>query len=301
MKEPWTGDPAEEGRMRIGDTGERLVIQWISKGWTTHELQLPVFYREALGRLLALEKFRNLIETNIEAGITLYTDHKPALFENSLSNKGQLSAWKLAEVSDLLSIVENLYRQGGKMLFADPLSRVCGPTEGWHDPSLPGKIATLLRYLPTGIREMQKIRLYAGKDTGGVSKILYQWRKQKGLLASSITSGKLPTTTEAMDAFHVGVEDVNKIVGLCRSLISNGKQFAVLIPVSIAGEIARLENDNGDRRYDDEMLRSVEGLSRIILAQDAEMWLLNITGHRINEFVPIHQQGANNIQSQETI
>ncbi len=44
MKEPWTGDPAEEGRMRIGDTGEHLVIQWISKGWTTHELQLPVFY-----------------------------------------------------------------------------------------------------------------------------------------------------------------------------------------------------------------------------------------------------------------
>ncbi len=119
--------------MRIGDTGERLVIQWISKGWTTHELQLPVFHREALGRLLALEKVRNLIETNIEAGITLYTDHKPALFENSLSNKGQLSAWKLAEVSDLLSIVENLYRQGGEMLLADPLSRIYGPTEGWHD------------------------------------------------------------------------------------------------------------------------------------------------------------------------
>ncbi len=74
-----------------------------------------------------------MIGTNIEAGITLYTDHKPALFENSLSNKGQLSAWKLAEV---LSIVENLYRQGGEMLFADPLSRVCGPTEGWHDPSI---------------------------------------------------------------------------------------------------------------------------------------------------------------------
>jgi hypothetical protein len=128
MKEPYIGPPEEEGRMRVGDTGERLIIMWISKGWTTHELQLPVFYREALARLLALEKFRNLIETNIEAGITLYTDHKPALFENSLSNKGQLSAWKLAEVSDLLSIVENLYRQGGKMLFADPLSRVCGPT-----------------------------------------------------------------------------------------------------------------------------------------------------------------------------
>ena len=84
--------------MRIGDTGPRQIIQWISKAWTAHELTLPVFYRESLARILALERFRNLIETNIEAGITLYTDHKPALFENSLSNKGQLSAWKLAEV-----------------------------------------------------------------------------------------------------------------------------------------------------------------------------------------------------------
>jgi hypothetical protein len=33
----------------------------------------------------------------------LYTDHKPALFENSLSNKGQLSAWKLTEVADLMA------------------------------------------------------------------------------------------------------------------------------------------------------------------------------------------------------
>ncbi len=134
-----------------------------------------MLYREALGRLLALEKFRNLIETNIEAGITLYTDHKPALFENSLSNKGQLSAWKLAEVSDLLSIVENLYRQGGKMLFADPLSRVCGPTEGWHDAGIPCKVATLKKYLPEEIRSIPKIRLCAGKDTAGIAKMLHQW------------------------------------------------------------------------------------------------------------------------------
>ncbi len=47
---------------------------------------------------------------------------------------------------------------------------------------------------------------YAGKNTGGVSKILYQWRKKKGLLASSIVSGKLTSTTEAKDAFHIGVD-----------------------------------------------------------------------------------------------
>jgi hypothetical protein len=67
----YEGDPSEEGRMRIGDLGPRLIIQWISKAWTTHELTLPVFYREALGHILCLEKFMNLIETNINAGITL--------------------------------------------------------------------------------------------------------------------------------------------------------------------------------------------------------------------------------------
>ncbi len=84
----YEGNPNEEGRMRINDLGLRNIIQWISRAWTTYELTLPVFYREALGRILCLEKFRNLIETNIKTGITLYTDHKPALFENSLSNKG---------------------------------------------------------------------------------------------------------------------------------------------------------------------------------------------------------------------
>jgi hypothetical protein len=84
----FVGDPKDEGRMRIVDTGPRLIIQWISKGWTGHELTLPVFYRESLARILCLERFRNLIETNIEAGITLYTDHKPALFENSYQTRG---------------------------------------------------------------------------------------------------------------------------------------------------------------------------------------------------------------------
>ncbi len=84
----WTGDPEEEGKEgRQGHTGARRVIQWTSKAWTAFELKLPVFYRESLARLLALEKYRSLIETNITTGITLYTDHKPGLYKNSLSNK----------------------------------------------------------------------------------------------------------------------------------------------------------------------------------------------------------------------
>jgi hypothetical protein len=79
MDLPWTDDTLEQARGRVNDVGKRKIIEWISKSWTKHELKLPVFYRE----------------TNIVAGVALYTDHKPGLFENSLSNKGQLSAWEL--------------------------------------------------------------------------------------------------------------------------------------------------------------------------------------------------------------
>jgi hypothetical protein len=90
MRVSFEGDPKDEARMRVGDTGPRNIIQWVSKAWTDHELKLPVFYRETLARLLVLERFRNLIETNISAGAALYTDHKPGLFEESVSNKGQI-------------------------------------------------------------------------------------------------------------------------------------------------------------------------------------------------------------------
>ena len=71
MREAFKGDPKDEARARISDNGPRNVIQWVSKAWTEHELKLPVFYRESLARLLLLERFRNLIETNIQAGVAL--------------------------------------------------------------------------------------------------------------------------------------------------------------------------------------------------------------------------------------
>ena len=77
----------DEGQERLLDKSKRRVIEWISKAWTTDQLKLPVFYRESLARLLCLEKYRNLIETNITSGITLYTDHMPSLYAESLSKK----------------------------------------------------------------------------------------------------------------------------------------------------------------------------------------------------------------------
>jgi hypothetical protein len=96
-------------------------------------------------------------------------------------------------------------------------------------------------------------------------------------------------------AFHIGVEDVNKVVHLCKSLIRQKKQFAVLIPMSVVGEIARLENDAGERLYDPELITAVEKSSRIILAQDAEMWLISIEDHHITEFITLQKQMEENL------
>jgi hypothetical protein len=166
-----------EGRGRQEHTGPRQVIQWTSKAWTPFELKLPVFYRESLARLLALKKYRNLIDTSIEAGITLYTDHKPGLFENSLSNKGQLSTWRLLETADLFSIVENLYRTGGKMLLADPLSRICAPSDGFYDVELPAKIHALLQHLPEEVAVCKTVQVSANKDTAAMARMVQKWRR----------------------------------------------------------------------------------------------------------------------------
>jgi hypothetical protein len=297
MLKLYIGDPSEEGRMRIGDTGPRQIIQWISKAWTAHELTLPVFYRESLARILSLERFRNLIETNIEAGITLYTDHKPALFENSLSNKGQLSAWKLAEVADLLSIVENLYRQGGKMMFADPLSRVCGPTEGWYDPSLPRKLAAMFEHLPIEVRNNVNVRVYAGKDTYAAGRLVQKWRNP----TNPISQGKLLTKELSPSTFHIGVDDVNKSVNEIVKLIKDDKSFAVLIPISVTSEIARLENINGERQHDYEIAKKVQGMSKITLASSAEVWLINLPGEPFNHFYNNDMEGLGLIGIQEVL
>ena len=274
MRESFKGDPKDEGRMRISDNGPRNVIQWVSKAWTEHELKLPVFYRESLARLLALEKFRNLIETNIQAGVALYTDHKPGLFESSLSNKGQLSAWRIIETSDLQSLVEQHYKQGAKMLLADPLSRIGAPASGFYDPTLPSKFQALARYLPNSIKEMKTIRVYANKDTAALSRHVQAWRAP----TNPISQGRL-NSVEFADkdkVFYIGVNHAEKIIEEIKEMIFSDKQFAVLVPTGLISEIARMEDVNGIPTYDRKIEEMIFGLSKIVLSQTNDTWLLKL-------------------------
>jgi len=117
---------AEAGKLLMLSKSPKRIIAWISKAWTPYEKgSLPIFYKETMARLLTLEHFRNLIETqHLGHGITCYSDHLPGIKSSSLSNKGKLSTWRIHETSDLTSIVETLYKSGPTMTIADPLSRL---------------------------------------------------------------------------------------------------------------------------------------------------------------------------------
>jgi len=291
MKEPFKGDPKDEGRMRISDNGPRRIIQWVSKAWTEHELKLPVFYRESLARLLALERFRNLIETNIQAGVALYTDHKPGLFESSLSNKGQLSAWRIIETSDLQSLVEQHYKQGAKMLLADPLSRIGAPASGFYDPTLPSKFQALARFLPDSIKEMKTIRVYANKDTAALSRHVQAWRSP----TNPISQGRLNSVefAEQDKVFYIGINHAEKIIEEIKEMIFSDKQFAVLIPTGIISEIARVEDVDGIPTYDRKVEELIFGLSKIVLSQTNDTWLLKLRGEsKVTEVLLMESVGC---------
>ena len=282
--------------MRVGDAGPRNIIQWVSKAWTDHELKLPVFYRETLARLLVLERFRNLIETNITAGAALYTDHKPGLFEESLSNKGQLSAWRIAETADLQSIVEHHYRQGPKMLLADPLSRICAPSSGFYDPSLPSKFQALAKHLPECVKNIKTIRLYANKDTAALSRHVQAWRTP----TNPISQGRLGSTdfVDNSNVFFIGVCHAEKSVDEVKELLSSDKQFAILLPTGLLSEISRGENNENNETFDNVLEKQIHSLSKIVLSQEGETWLIRVKDQpRIVEVLTAEQVGCNEVDA----
>ena len=300
MRVPFEGDPKDEARMRVGDTGPRNIIQWVSKAWTDHELKLPVFYRETLARLLVLERFRNLIETNISAGAALYTDHKPGLFEESLSNKGQLSAWRIVETADLQSIVEHHYRQGPKMLLADPLSRICAPSSGFYDPSLPSKFQALTKYLPESIKQIKTIRLYANKDTTALSRHVQAWRTPN----NPISQGRLSSGdfVDNSTVFFIGVCHAEKSIDEVKELLASDRQFAILLPTGLLPEISRGENSNGMETYDEDFEKQIYSLSKIVLSQEGETWLIRIKDQpRIVEVLLAEQVGCDSEDAESII
>ena len=64
---------------------------------------------------------------------------------------------------------------------------------------------------------------------------------------------------------------MNKSVNEAVKLIKDNKHFAVLMPISVTSEIARLENLDGERCHDLELAKKVSRMSKITLASSAEV------------------------------
>ncbi len=64
------------------------------------------------------------------------------------------------------------------MLLADPLSRICAPSDGFYDVELPMKIHALLQHLPEEVAVCRTIRVSAiNKDTAAMARMIQKWRK----------------------------------------------------------------------------------------------------------------------------
>jgi hypothetical protein len=74
-------------------------------------------------------------------------------------------------------------------------------------------------------------------------------------------------------------------------LIKDNKSFAILMPVSVTSEIARLENKDGQRRHDKELALKVKAMSKITLASSSEVCLINLPGEPFNHFLSNDMEG----------
>jgi hypothetical protein len=192
--------------------------------------------------------------------------------------------------------VENLYRTGGKMLLADPLSRLCAPGDGFYDISLPGKIGVLLQNLPPQVAECSAMRVSANKDTAAMARMVQKWRKptnpiSQGKLSSyqepkqprgvgdeetaSTMIGEVSESGGKLRAFSIGTPHVDTGVREIRELISSGKAFAVLTPISLIAQIAR---GCSKEDMDEAIAEKVDQMAKIVMAATADAWLIHLPG-----------------------
>jgi len=256
----------DPGRYNMFSKKPKRVIQWISKAWTPYDRALPCFYKETIARLLALEAFRNLIETQAAgAGVTCYSDHLPSVKESSLSNKGKLSTWKIHETSDLNSIVQTLWKKGATMGTADPLSRLSRKEHRLNNLDLPLMLEVLLQRLPDSVRKAMRIRVNAEKDDAVATRIVQRWREPTNVISN--TRGNAPGEFD----FLITAPFADKITHKIADLIRMDSPFAALMPISLLNETDR----NADGTIDKLVRSRRQNMPVIVVASLGMAWLIN--------------------------
>jgi hypothetical protein len=185
------------------------------------------------------------------------------------------------------------------MLLADPLSRICAPSSGFYDPTLPSKFQALTRYLPNSIKLMKTIRLYANKDTTALSRHVQAWRTP----SNPISQGRLGSAdfADSSAVVFIGVCQAEKAADEVKQLLASDRQFAILLPTGLLSEISRAENSNGIEVHNIEIEMQIHDLSKIVLSQEGETGLVRIHEHPKIVEVLIEEQVGCDILETETI
>ena len=118
---------------------------------------------------------------------------------------------------------------------------------------------------------MRIFAVYCHQDTIAAARIVQKWRTPK----NKVGTGRLTQETKS-SAFLIGKPPANSVIKEVLQLPTLNRQFAVLMPLSLVPELARLENSEQSRVYDQNIAQKVESLSKLILPSSAQLWLISL-------------------------
>jgi hypothetical protein len=93
-------------------------------------------------------------------------------------------------------------------------------------------------------------------------------------------------------AFLIGTPMANSVINEVLQLLAQNRQFAVLMPLSLVPELARLEDSEQSRVYDQNIAQKVESLTKIILTSSTQLWLISPNGLKVTKVLIGPEEGA---------
>jgi hypothetical protein len=149
------------------------------------------------------------------------------------------------------------------------------------------------------------MQVLANKDTAAMARMVQKWRKptnpvgQGRLTSYAGTSGGQSVTEEMwitdsssgpieLKSFSIGAPHADVGVREIQDLIRKDRAFAILTPLSLIPQISRGTTGHEDDEVS--IASKVDGMTKIIMAASADVWLINLPGlPRRHEVLTVEQ------------
>ncbi len=130
------------------------------------------------------------------------------------------------------------------------------------------------------------------KDTAALSRHVQAWRTPTNPIGQGrLASGSF---TDDSTVFYLGICQAEKSIEEIKQLLASDKQFAILMPTGLIPESSREENSGGLEVYNPTLEKQVHDLSKVVLSQEGETWLVRVNDQpRIVEVLLADQVGCN--------